>query len=25
VAVLEFETTVQGKYVNSVDIIRCDK
>lgn len=23
-AVLEFETTVQGKYVNGVDIIRCD-
>jgi hypothetical protein len=25
VAVLEFETTVQGKYVNGVDIIRCDE
>lgn len=24
VAVLEFETTVDGKYVNGVDIIRCD-
>ena len=24
VAVLEFETTVSGKYVNGVDIIRCD-
>jgi hypothetical protein len=24
VAVLEFETTVAGKYVNGVDIIRCD-
>ncbi len=24
VAVLEFETTVEGKYVNGVDIIRCD-
>jgi hypothetical protein len=23
-AVLEFETSVQGKYVNGVDIIRCD-
>ena len=23
-AVLEFETTVQGKYVNRVDIIRCN-
>lgn len=23
-AVLEFETTVKGKYVNGVDIIRCD-
>ena len=23
-AVLEFETTVQGKYVNGVDIITCD-
>jgi len=23
-AVLEFETTVGGKYVNGVDIIRCD-
>lgn len=23
-AVLEFETTVQGKYVNGVDIIRCN-
>ena len=23
-AVLEFETTVAGKYVNGVDIIRCD-
>ncbi|HLU42730.1 MAG TPA: nuclear transport factor 2 family protein [Microthrixaceae bacterium] len=23
-AVLEFETTVRGKYVNGVDIIRCD-
>jgi hypothetical protein len=22
--VLEFETTVGGKYVNGVDIIRCD-
>lgn len=25
VAVLEFETTVEGKYVNGVDIIRCDE
>jgi hypothetical protein len=24
VAVLEFETSVEGKYVNGVDIIRCD-
>jgi hypothetical protein len=24
-AVLEFETTVDGKYVNGVDIIRCDQ
>lgn len=24
VAVLEFETTIEGKYVNGVDIIRCD-
>jgi hypothetical protein len=24
-AVLEFETSVQGKYVNGVDIIRCDE
>ena len=24
VAILEFETTVAGKYVNGVDIIRCD-
>src|SRR5579864_2322491 len=24
VAILEFETTVGGKYVNGVDIIRCD-
>lgn len=24
VAVLEFETTVEGKYINGVDIIRCD-
>ncbi len=24
VAVLEFETIVEGKYVNGVDIIRCD-
>ena len=24
VAVLEFETTVDGKYVNGVDITRCD-
>ncbi|MBX3287326.1 MAG: nuclear transport factor 2 family protein, partial [Actinobacteria bacterium] len=23
-AVLEFETTVEGKYVNGVDIITCD-
>jgi hypothetical protein len=23
-AVLEFETTMQGKYVNGVDIIRCN-
>src|SRR6187431_2948732 len=23
-AILEFETTVQGRYVNGVDIIRCD-
>jgi hypothetical protein len=22
--VLEFETSVEGKYVNGVDIIRCD-
>jgi len=25
VAVLEFETTLAGKYVNGVDIIRCDE
>jgi hypothetical protein len=25
VAVLEFETAVQGRYVNGVDIIRCDE
>ena len=25
VGMLEFETTVGGKYVNGVDIIRCDK
>jgi hypothetical protein len=25
VAVLEFETTVHGKYVNGVNILRCDK
>ena len=25
VAMLEFETTVGGKYVNGVDIIRCDE
>ena len=25
VAVLEFETTVHGKFVNGVDIIRCDE
>jgi hypothetical protein len=25
VAVLEFETTVEGKYVNGVDIIRCNE
>ena len=25
VAVLQFETTVEGKYVNGVDIIRCDE
>jgi hypothetical protein len=25
VAVLEFETTVEGKHVNGVDIIRCDE
>lgn len=25
VAVLEFETSLDGKYVNGVDIIRCDK
>jgi len=25
VAVLEFETTVEGKYVNGVDIITCDE
>jgi hypothetical protein len=24
-AVLEFETTVEGKYVNGVDIIRCNE
>ena len=24
-AVLEFETTVEGEYVNGVDIIRCDE
>jgi hypothetical protein len=24
VAVLEFETTVDGRYVNGVDVIRCD-
>ena len=24
VAMLEFETTVGGKYVNGIDIIRCD-
>lgn len=24
-AVLEFETSVEGKYVNGVDIIRCDR
>jgi hypothetical protein len=24
-AVLEFETTVEGRYVNGVDIIRCDE
>jgi hypothetical protein len=24
-AVLEFETTIEGKYVNGVDIIRCDQ
>ena len=24
-AVLEFETSVDGKYVNGVDIIRCDE
>jgi hypothetical protein len=24
-AVLEFETTIEGKYVNGVDIIRCDE
>jgi hypothetical protein len=24
VAVLEFETTLEGKHVNGVDIIRCD-
>jgi hypothetical protein len=24
-AVLEFETTVEGTYVNGVDIIRCDE
>ena len=23
-AVLEFETSIEGKYVNGVDIIRCD-
>ncbi len=23
-AILEFETTMQGKYVNGVDIIRCN-
>ena len=23
-AVLEFETTLQGRYVNGVDVIRCD-
>ena len=25
VAVLEFETTVDGKYVNGIDLIRCDQ
>ena len=25
VAVLEFETTIEGKYVNGVDIIRCNE
>ena len=24
-AVLEFETTIDGKYVNGVDIIRCNE
>ena len=24
-AVLEFETTMEGKYVNGVDIIRCNE
>jgi hypothetical protein len=24
-AVLEFETTIEGKYVNGVDIIRCNE
>jgi len=24
IAMLEFETTIVGKYVNGVDIIRCD-
>ena len=23
-AILEFETTIEGKYVNGVDIIRCN-
>jgi ketosteroid isomerase-like protein len=25
IAVLEFETTIDGKYINGVDIIRCDE
>ena len=25
IAVLEFETTIEGKYVNGVDIIRCNE
>jgi len=25
VAMLEFETTVAGKYINGIDIIRCDR